>query len=46
MNAQAPYTIAALAYARSGDKGDVSNIGLLAKDSTAYAMLGLWRSSN
>jgi hypothetical protein len=39
MSAQTPYTIANLAYARSGDKGDVSNIGLLAKDGTAYAML-------
>jgi hypothetical protein len=25
-----------IAYARSGDKGDVSNIGVLAKDSDAY----------
>jgi hypothetical protein len=39
MSAQTAYTIANLAYARSGDKGDVSNIGLLAKDGTAYAML-------
>jgi hypothetical protein len=28
-----------LAYARSGDKGDVSNIGVLAKDDAAYAVL-------
>lgn len=28
-----------LAYARSGDKGDVSNIGVLAKDEAAYALL-------
>ncbi len=28
-----------LAYARSGDKGDVSNIGVLAKDERAYAVL-------
>lgn len=28
-----------LAYARSGDKGDVSNIGVLAFDQDAYALL-------
>ena len=28
-----------LAYARSGDKGDVSNIGVLAFDRAAYAVL-------
>ena len=28
-----------LAYARSGDKGDKCNIGLLAKDAHAYALL-------
>jgi hypothetical protein len=28
-----------LAYARSGDKGDVSNIGVLAKGEAAYALL-------
>lgn len=29
-----------IAYARSGDKGDVSNIGVIAKDSAAYDELG------
>ncbi|CAN5488202.1 hypothetical protein BH23ACT7_BH23ACT7_21300 [soil metagenome] len=29
-----------IAYARSGDKGDVSNIGVIAKDSAAYEVLG------
>lgn len=28
-----------LAYARSGDKGDVVNIGVMAKDEKAYAIL-------
>ena len=28
-----------LAYARSGDKGDIANIGLLAKDARCYALL-------
>jgi hypothetical protein len=28
-----------LAYARSGDKGDVVNIGVMAKDEAAYALL-------
>ena|SRR5260221_11635456 len=28
-----------LAFARSGDKGDKSNIGLLAKDEDAYALI-------
>lgn len=28
-----------LAYARSGDKGDVVNIGVMAKDDKAYALL-------
>lgn len=28
-----------LAYARSGDKGDVVNIGVMAKDSGSYALL-------
>jgi hypothetical protein len=28
-----------VAYARSGDKGDVVNIGVMAKDSAAYALL-------
>ena len=28
-----------LAYARSGDKGDVVNIGVMAKDEKAYALL-------
>lgn len=28
-----------LAYARSGDKGDVSNIGLIAKNKKAYEIL-------
>ncbi len=28
-----------LAYARSGDKGDVSDIGVMAKDDKAYAIL-------
>jgi hypothetical protein len=28
-----------IAYARSGDKGDVSNIGVLAKDDAAYDLL-------
>ena len=28
-----------VAYARSGDKGDVSNIGVMAKDATAYQLL-------
>jgi hypothetical protein len=28
-----------LAYARSGDKGDVVNIGVMAKDENAYAVL-------
>ena len=28
-----------LAYARSGDKGDVSNIGLIAHDAEKYAIL-------
>lgn len=28
-----------IAYARSGDKGDISNIGVLAKDEAAYALL-------
>ena len=28
-----------LAYARSGDKGDIINIGVMAKDSDAYALL-------
>jgi hypothetical protein len=28
-----------LAYARSGDKGDVVNVGVMAKDSVAYALL-------
>lgn len=29
-----------IAYARSGDKGDVSNIGVIAKDTEAYELLG------
>lgn len=29
-----------IAYARSGDKGDVSNIGVIAKDPAAYELLG------
>jgi hypothetical protein len=28
-----------IAYARSGDKGDVSNIGVMAKDAEAYQLL-------
>ena len=28
-----------VAYARSGDKGDVVNVGVMAKDATAYALL-------
>ena len=28
-----------LAYARSGDKGDIVNIGVMAKDDSAYALL-------
>jgi hypothetical protein len=28
-----------VAYARSGDKGDVSNIGVMAKDADAYQLL-------
>ena len=28
-----------IAYARSGDKGDVSDIGVMAKDDKAYAIL-------
>jgi hypothetical protein len=28
--------LADIAYARSGDKGDISNIGVLAKDETSY----------
>lgn len=28
-----------VAYARSGDKGDVVNIGVMAKDSDSYALL-------
>lgn len=28
-----------LAWARSGDKGDISNIGVMAKDAAAYAIL-------
>ena len=28
-----------LAYARSGDKGDIVNIGVMAKDAAAYAVL-------
>ena len=28
-----------IAYARSGDKGDVVNIGVMAKDDAAYALL-------
>lgn len=28
-----------LAWARSGDKGDISNIGVMAKDSTCYALI-------
>ncbi len=28
-----------IAYARSGDKGDVINIGVMAKDSECYALL-------
>lgn len=28
-----------LAYARSGDKGDIVNIGVMAKDEKAYALL-------
>ena len=28
-----------VAYARSGDKGDVSNIGVMAKDAAAYQLL-------
>ena len=29
-----------IAYARSGDKGDVSNIGVFAKDPADYELLG------
>lgn len=29
-----------IAYARSGDKGDVSNIGVIAKDPKDYALVG------
>ena len=28
-----------IAYGRSGDKGDISNIGLIAKDSAAYEII-------
>jgi hypothetical protein len=28
-----------IAYARSGDKGDVSDIGVMAKDANSYALL-------
>ncbi len=28
-----------IAYARSGDKGDIANIGLLAKDERAYRLM-------
>lgn len=28
-----------VAYARSGDKGDISNIGVMAKDADAYQLL-------
>jgi hypothetical protein len=31
--------LAELAYARSGDKGDVSNIGVLAKNAEAYELV-------
>lgn len=31
--------LADIAYARSGDKGDVSNIGVLAKDEASYEEL-------
>jgi hypothetical protein len=34
-----PQILADLAYARSGDKGDVSNIGVIAKTPEAYAVL-------
>lgn len=33
------FIVADLAYARSGDKGDVSNIGVIAKNPEAYARL-------
>lgn len=29
-----------IAYARSGDKGDISNIGVIAKDPTDYERIG------
>jgi hypothetical protein len=31
-----------LAYTRSGDKGDVSNIGIMAKSSEAFELLRTW----
>jgi hypothetical protein len=34
-----PRILADIAYARSGDKGDVSNIGVLAKDDAAFSEL-------
>ena len=35
-----------LAFARSGDKGDVSNIGLMAKTKNIYESLSLMSSWN
>ena len=34
-----------LAYARSGDKGDVINIGVMAKDTESYALLKRYLSA-
>ena len=34
-----PTIVADIAYARSGDKGDISNIGVIAKDAAAYDVL-------
>jgi hypothetical protein len=39
METQTATVLADLAYARSGDKGDVSNIGVLSKDAEAYELV-------